>query len=898
MDIITLALAKKYANKVAAGFSSVSVEDNKIIFTLNDGKTAEMTVPAPANGKDGISITNVEIDDENNLLCTLSNGETINAGKLPIGSSDNGSLEQVQSDWSQNDETQPSYIKNRPFYESTTATNIINPTKTVTLEVISEGDGINFTAYDYTTEELERINTLSDGEGTIKLTINGKVIETPVTISNKQFSVNNLMINDMFDDLIMISINQSRINFGHMLGIGNHNFDVSLSIVAPGKVVKIDAKYLPDTVAMSEDLNDYALKTDVVQPDWNQNDETAPDYIKNRICYEEKKYTSLYKETKHFQKTVYNNKEYYILYTFVWDILREMTPGTTYEICFNNIIRNGIAKNVNNWDENNYNYAYMNIGNDFLIPAISTDWFNNNYQDTGEDFALCVGQADVAGDTGFVIAAEALYPNGDSPEEVDIEIDFRTSKTHIFKLDYKYMPFRDEETFAEVFNDTENNPIGGAYSHIEGSHTESYDYVSVLYSEDNTITTIDEDLREVRFSDDRGFRGQLWKDLNDGILYIYSYEDNAYLRLGFVWGDDDDHAGGFSVSGDTPLSTMFSVGQKLSSIDFKRLKKVGACASYSHVEGKDNYIKEDAISSHAEGKNNAIYYGESNHIEGYSNTIDYGRFIHVEGEYNDVGGDCSHVEGNANSVRGSHSHMEGINNHIYGDYTHVEGRYNQGGNYGHVEGQHNAAFNGGHAEGGFYKSSDYAYNYLKVGEFVITEIDDSDMTLYFDNSVYTLSEEYQGLLVSTKTSGQINDPGAIISRIIRNRCMLTPTNNNSAYPEFNVGDTVYIYAYQACATGSYSHSEGKGTITISDSQHVQGKFNQIDTQGTYAHIIGGGYNESSRRNIHTVDWNGNAIYSGKVTIGATPTNDMDVTTKQYVDETIATAIGTALEGSY
>lgn len=80
MDIITLALAKKYANKVAAGFSSVSVEDNKIIFTLNDGKTAEMTVPAP---KDGVSITDVEIDKNNDLICTLSNGEIINAGNLP-----------------------------------------------------------------------------------------------------------------------------------------------------------------------------------------------------------------------------------------------------------------------------------------------------------------------------------------------------------------------------------------------------------------------------------------------------------------------------------------------------------------------------------------------------------------------------------------------------------------------------------------------------------------------------------------------------------------------------------------------------------------------------------------------------------------------------------------------
>ena len=82
MDITTLSLAKKYANKVAAGFSSVQVDGSNLIFTLNDGTKATMTIPTPENGSDGISIVDVSIDIDGSLLCHMSDGSTINAGKI------------------------------------------------------------------------------------------------------------------------------------------------------------------------------------------------------------------------------------------------------------------------------------------------------------------------------------------------------------------------------------------------------------------------------------------------------------------------------------------------------------------------------------------------------------------------------------------------------------------------------------------------------------------------------------------------------------------------------------------------------------------------------------------------------------------------------------------------
>ena len=88
MDIVTYKLSQKYADKVAAGFSSVRVDGLNIIFTLNDGKTTTVTVPAPKDGEKGdtgISITNVTLDSQSHLICTLSDGSTVDAGLIHQG---------------------------------------------------------------------------------------------------------------------------------------------------------------------------------------------------------------------------------------------------------------------------------------------------------------------------------------------------------------------------------------------------------------------------------------------------------------------------------------------------------------------------------------------------------------------------------------------------------------------------------------------------------------------------------------------------------------------------------------------------------------------------------------------------------------------------------------------
>lgn len=81
------------------------------------------------------------------------------------------------------------------------------------------------------------------------------------------------------------------------------------------------------------------------------------------------------------------------------------------------------------------------------------------------------------------------------------------------------------------------------------------------------------------------------------------------------------------------------------------------------------------------------------------------------------------------------------------------------------------------------------------------------------------------------------------------------------------GTAAHAEGNNSKAQKSNSHAEGNATIASGDSQHVQGKFNVEDTEGKYAHIVGGGRTNNDRKNIHTLDWQGNAWYAGDVTNG-------------------------------
>lgn len=111
--------------------------------------------------------------------------------------------------------------------------------------------------------------------------------------------------------------------------------------------------------------------------------------------------------------------------------------------------------------------------------------------------------------------------------------------------------------------------------------------------------------------------------------------------------------------------------------------------------------------------------------------------------------------------------------------------------------------------------------------------------------------------------------------------------NNTA-----TGQTSHVEGQRNEVSGSASHAEGFHTIARKNAQHVFGRANIPDMDdsnnyGTYIEIVGNGDttdpNNIVRRNARTLDWNGNEILAGKLTLGAGPTESNDAVTKGWAE---------------
>ena len=174
---------------------------------------------------------------------------------------------------------------------------------------------------------------------------------------------------------------------------------------------------------------------------------------------------------------------------------------------------------------------------------------------------------------------------------------------------------------------------------------------------------------------------------------------------------------------------------------------------------------------------------------------------HAEGKYTTASGDSSHAEGYLTEASGDYgSHAEGV-------YTTASGYY------------------GSHAEGEYATASgpvSHAEGYYTTASGDSSHAEGDNTTASGENS------HAEGF----KTTA-------------------------SGYASHAEGEYTK-------ASSKYAHVEGYHTTARANSQHVQGKYNVEDTNGTYAHIVGGGTSNTDRKNIHTLDWNGNAVYSGDV----------------------------------
>lgn len=109
--------------------------------------------------------------------------------------------------------------------------------------------------------------------------------------------------------------------------------------------------------------------------------------------------------------------------------------------------------------------------------------------------------------------------------------------------------------------------------------------------------------------------------------------------------------------------------------------------------------------------------------------------------------------------------------------------------------------------------------------------------------------------------------------------------NNAANAPYSAAigsnNEVYFEANSAAALG-------EGTKAYSKYQLVHGKYNDLDANNNYAHIVGGGTGptKEERKNIYTLDWEGNATFSGSIKTNASPETNDSLINLEYFNSNI------------
>lgn len=295
--------------------------------------------------------------------------------------------------------------------------------------------------------------------------------------------------------------------------------------------------------------------------------------------------------------------------------------------------------------------------------------------------------------------------------------------------------------------------------------------------------------------------------------------------------------------------------------------KTTATAPYAHAEGYE--AKATGGVSHAEGFKTTAS-GLRSHAEGIqSQTGANATAAHAEGWSTQALGVGSHAEGVETIAEGNYSHAEGGNNTAKGKYQHVEGLYNDKIKQILVPGIKwtSCSANLVVSISNMYNSlgvstnhSDANYTYDNVSYKYKVRCDASKFD-NISNLTGSTSNHYRGYIYFASTDA--NDIYDNILLVREDGTVTIYYNNNEIYNQRTwFGTTVY----PSCDIGISEADTGTGvdSYTTPDltATHVQGKYSYVDK--SYAHIVGGGTSDSNRKNIHTLDWDGNAEYLGDV----------------------------------
>ena len=214
-----------------------------------------------------------------------------------------------------------------------------------------------------------------------------------------------------------------------------------------------------------------------------------------------------------------------------------------------------------------------------------------------------------------------------------------------------------------------------------------------------------------------------------------------------------------------------------------------------------------------------------------------GNYSVAEGYLTTASGYSSHAEGVQTTASRYGSHAEGMETTASGSQSHAEGLYAEAsGSQSHAEGQYTVASGyASHAEG----CGTQTYKIVASGDGSHAEGD----ARYGDVTASARAAHAEGS--ATTASGGVSHAEGT---------QTTASGTNS-----------HAEGQATTASGGNSHAGGFHTIAASYNQTALGRWNVIDTNSTYAVIVGNGTSDSARSNALTVDWDGNVECAGTVT---------------------------------
>lgn len=355
--------------------------------------------------------------------------------------SGSGSGDSVQPDWNQNDSAQPDYVKNRTHWEENN-------------QVVIEWDG-NFDDKPYVdVSDSMRLHKISDvvptiGEAGIKITLLASTGETNViTIAAEDVNVTSegaMFMSFTYGVMCVIvygatveGVDFSSIGPGTYLANDDYISGVTVTMDFGTQVIvhKLDEKFIPDTVARMEDIPEVptslpnpnklifsggasgeydgseGLTVDIpaTDKDWEQNDSTQPDYIKNRTHWEEYELRLIVSKTNWGMIPVESSSP------ALWRTqMRASEVDTNFpSACIGYVVEiDGVRRRIDhapdneyvNWDESGTAHTeYHWIGNGALLSAY---------------LGIVIPNVVDTGDTFVFFREDSHYDNNGSPYRVN-----------------------------------------------------------------------------------------------------------------------------------------------------------------------------------------------------------------------------------------------------------------------------------------------------------------------------------------------------------------------------------------------------------------------------------------------------------------------------------------------